>query len=127
MNRQLNLLNLELVVLLFLSGCVGNRQISYQADVYPIIKDKCLACHTPPQGDGYKKGGLDMTGYSALKKGSFYGTIIKPGDSQHSSLNMLVEGRADNCTQMLHKDSDRLTQQEIDSFRYWVDQGAKNN
>ena len=53
-----------------LSGCVTTSQISYQDDVQPIFFDKCIGCHTPPYGEGYRKTRLDMGSYKALMNGS---------------------------------------------------------
>jgi len=37
-----------------------------------------------------------MATYGDLMRGSIYEPVIVPGDSRHSILNMLVEGRADS-------------------------------
>lgn len=116
-----------ILIIAILTGCATGRQVSYQQDVRPTLEKNCLACHTQPQGAGYRKGGLDLTNYKSMMRGTIYGPVIKPGDSQHSTLNMLVEGRADACIRMPHDKGYPLTQQEIEILRLWVDQGAKNN
>jgi hypothetical protein len=110
-----------------LTGCATGHQVSYQQDVRPVIEKNCIACHIPPQGVGYRTGGLDLTSHQTLMRGTVYGPVIKPGDSQHSILNMLVEVRADACIRMPHEKGYPLTPQEIDLLHRWVDQGAKNN
>jgi len=101
-------------------------EISYTQDVYPLIYDYCLNCHSPG-GKGYKKSGLDMTTYKSLMKGTKFGPIIKPGDPETSVLVMLLEGRANSALSMPHGISGGLYKQHITTIRKWVHQGAKNN
>ena len=115
------------VLVTFLPGCASQPHISFQRDIYPILESNCLACHTPPQGNGYLKTRLNMTSYQTLMQGSLYGPVILPGDSYHSRLNMLVEGRVDASMRMPHGRDEPLTQREIEALRLWVEQGARNN
>jgi len=110
-----------------LTGCVKEeRQISYTRHVQPILHTHCIECHSPHTGQGYLETGLIMTSYEALMQGTWYGPVIVPGDSRHSILNMLVEGRADPSMRMPHGRAP-LAQEQIDILRLWVDQGARNN
>ena len=111
----------------FLTGCASQPRMSYQRDVYPILEYNCLACHTPPQGKGYVKTHLNMQSYDTLMQGTYYGPVIVPGDSRHSILNMLVEGRVNASMRMPHARDEPLTQHEIEVLRLWVEQGAQNN
>ena len=109
---------------LALSAC-GQKEISYVADVQPIIKQYCLECHAEG-GEGQMKSGLVMSSYDSLMKGTKFGSIVKPGDSLSSVLIMLVEGRADPSIKMPH-DKDSLPKEQIEVLKKWVEQGAKNN
>ncbi len=109
---------------LLLAAC-GQKQISFKADVQPIIKQYCLECHGSG-GQGTLASGLDMTTYESLMKGTRYGSIVKPGDSLSSVLNMLVEGRANPAIKMPHG-KEPLPQEQAAALRTWVDQRAKNN
>ena len=115
------------VLATFLAGCASQPQVSFQRDVYPILENNCLACHMPPQGKGYVKTRLNMQSYEALMQGTRYGPVILPGDSHHSILIMLVEGRVDASMRMPHGRDEPLTPQEIEVLRLWVKQGAQNN
>jgi Planctomycete cytochrome C len=110
-----------------LSGCVARQTISYHQDVYPILEANCLACHRPPDGEGYLKTHLNMESYRSLMQGTLYGPVIIPGDSRKSILNMLVEGRADASLRMPHHRDEPLTAKEIGILQLWVDQGARDN
>ncbi len=114
----------------FLSGAwmtaaAADHPVTYSEDILPIIKVRCLECHQPG-GSGYEKSGLDMRTYESLMKGTKYGPIVVPGDAFSSNLNVLVEGRAASKIRMPHNRK-KLTRCEIDSFRRWVNLGAKNN
>lgn len=114
-----------------LGGCSGekpDKQISFQKDVFPIIKAKCLECHVVPDGKGYKQSGLVLSTYQDLMKGTKNGPVIVPGQSLNSSFNRLIEGRpgVDPSIQMPHGGV-KLPDADLLTVRKWVDQGAKNN
>jgi hypothetical protein len=115
------------VILLLNSGCVKEeRQVSFRDQVQPILRSNCIECHVPPDGEGYLKTGLSMATYEDLMHGTIYGPVIARGDSQHSILNMLVEGRVDPSMRMPHGRKP-LDTEEIEILRLWVDQGALDN
>ncbi len=68
-----------------------------------------------------------MESYDTLMKGTIFGTVIIPGDSRRSVINKLTEGRAGELMRMPHGDVRKLTAEEIESFKLWVNQGALNN
>jgi len=111
-------------VTLLLAAC-GQKEISYKADVQPILKQYCLECHAEG-GDGYAKSGLLMTSHESLMKGTKFGSIITPGDGLSSVLIMLVEGRTDPSIKMPHG-KESLPKDKIAVLKQWVVQGAKNN
>jgi len=110
-----------------LIGCATEPAVSYQLDIDPILQEKCSQCHIPPNGTGYRMTGLSMESYKTLMQGTVYGAVIIPGDSRRSILNKLVEGRAGNYMRMPHNKDEPLTEEEIQAFRLWVNQGALNN
>jgi uncharacterized membrane protein len=113
---------------LFLArGCATQKVVSFQNDIEPVLHDKCLQCHKPPDGAGYVQTGLDMESYDTLMKGTIFGTVIIPGDSKRSVLNKLTEGRAGDSMRMPHGDAKKLTAEEIELLNLWVSQGALNN
>lgn len=109
---------------LMLAAC-GTREVSFKADVQPILKQYCLECHAEG-GKGAEASGLLMTSHESLMKGTKFGSIIKPGDSLSSVLIMLVEGRADPSIKMPHG-KESLPKEKIEVLKKWVEQGAKNN
>lgn len=114
-----------------LAGCSGEKPakpVSFQKDVYPILKASCAECHTAPDGEGYQKSGLAVGTYEELMKGTKMGPVIIPGQSLNSSLNRLIEGRpgVNPSIQMPHGKV-KLPEEKLTLIRKWVDQGAKNN
>ena len=109
---------------LLLAAC-GEKEVSFRADIQPILAQSCLECHSAG-GAGYEKSGLLMSSYEDLMKGTRFGAIVKPGDTLTSALIMLVEGRADPSIRMPHH-KDPLSKDQIALLRSWVEQGAKNN
>jgi len=105
----------------------GGGEISFKSDVQPIIHDYCLNCHIPG-GKGYVKSGLDMSTYESLMKGTKYGAVVKPGDSETSTFTKLLTGtnRGLKMPAGLNA-SGTLDRQYILTLRKWVQQGAKNN
>lgn len=109
---------------LVLAAC-GEKEISYKADIQPILQQYCVECHAEG-GTGYEKSGLLLTSYESVMKGTRFGSIIKPGDALSSTLIMLVEGRADPSIKMPHG-KESLPKEKIELLKQWVKQGAKNN
>jgi hypothetical protein len=116
-----------LMVCVYIVGCATTHQISYQQDVRPIFVDKCITCHTPPDGEGYKKSGLDMESHETLMEGSIYGPAIVPSNPRNSPVMILIEGRAGDLTRTLNKMHKPLSDHEIEVLSLWIEQGAQNN
>ena len=108
------------------SGC-ATQQVSYRDDVAPILESRCIKCHAAPDGKGYMATGLAMDSYDALIRGTDYGPVIVAGDSRRSILNMLVEGRAGLQQRMPHNDEVGLSDDQIETLKRWVNQGAPDN
>ena len=113
-----------LAATVFLAAC-GQKEISFKAEVQPVIAQYCLECHGDG-GKGTQASGLLMTSHDSLMKGTRFGSIIKPGDSLSSVLILLVEGRASPAIKMPHS-KEPLPKEKIMVLKKWVEQGAKNN
>lgn len=109
-----------------LAGCMVEDAVSYSRDVKPIIQNNCLSCHEQG-GSGYEASGFSMETYDDLMKGTKFGPMIIPGDSEGSNMIVLMEGRADPSISMPHGDLDPVRKNDIDTIRRWIDQGAEKN
>jgi len=112
--------------------CVGcARQVSFKSDVDPILKARCLSCHSSG-GEGYAASGFSVESYQSVMKGTRYGPVIEPGSSIGSTLTRLIEHQADPSIAMPKSShpgmsSEYLSQKQIDAIKKWIDQGAKDN
>lgn len=114
------------VAVLLLPAC-ATQQVSFSNDVVPILQDRCIKCHAPPDGKGYRETGLSMLTYESLMTGTDYGPVIIAGDSRRSIFNMMVEGRAGKKQRMPHNEAEALSRAQIDTLKEWVNQGALDN
>jgi hypothetical protein len=111
------------VPLFMLAAC--EKQVSFSIDVMPILEAKCLSCHAEGE-KGYEASGLSVESYEQLMKGTRQGPVIEPGYSYFSTIQIVVEHRADPSSSM-PRDSVKLSNQEIQIIGEWIDQGARNN
>ena len=111
---------------LFLASCGGDPTISFSQDVKPIIDQQCVSCHQP-DGQGVVASGFDMSSYDGLMKGAQFGPMIIAGDVEGSNMLVLMEGRADPSISMPHGQNKPVPQEDIETIRKWIAQGAENN
>lgn len=105
------------------TGC-GDKAVTYQANIKPILDANCASCHVPG-AEGYEKTGLRMDNYEGLMKGTKFGPVVVPGSSVSSTLYRLVAGKADPSIRMPHGKS-ALPDADVATIATWIDQGAKN-
>jgi hypothetical protein len=106
---------------------LGGDEVSFKNDVQPILHDYCVSCHSPG-GKGYVKSGLDLTSYEGLMKGTKFGKVVIPGNSDASTFTKLLTGTNKGLKMPAGLNaSGTLDRQYILILRKWVKQGAKNN
>jgi hypothetical protein len=113
------------IMLLSISACEQESQISYGTQVEPILQEHCKECHSL-NGEGYKKSGFSVESYEQLMKGTKFGAVIIPGAAVTSTLYILITGKADPSISMPHGRKP-LSDYDIKLIKTWIDQGAKNN
>jgi uncharacterized membrane protein len=109
-----------------LTACNSQKQVSFKADVAPILQARCMECHNK-DGEGFKASGLNFETYADVMKGTRFGPVIKAGDSVSSTLMRLIEGKADPSINMPHGNREPLTAQEIQTIKSWINAGAMDN
>ncbi|MDX1928176.1 MAG: PSD1 and planctomycete cytochrome C domain-containing protein [Pirellulaceae bacterium] len=95
------------------------RPISFVEDVQPILKAACIKCHGPLRQEGEYR--LDVREV-ALTGGANYAPNIIPNNAADSPLMHFVTGQVDDM--LMPAKGNRLTAQQIDILRAWIDQGA---
>ena len=114
---------LIVVLCLLLTSC--EKQVSFSENVMPILEANCVSCHA--EGSvGFQASGLSVESYEQLMKGTHEGPVIEPGYSYFSTLQIVVDHRADPSVSM-PENSAKLSSQEIQIIGEWIDQGARNN
>ncbi|MFZ0106596.1 MAG: c-type cytochrome domain-containing protein [Thiobacillus sp.] len=117
-------LTLSAATLAALLGGCGDKPLTYQADIKPILDANCVACHVPG-GTGYDQTGLQLDSYDAVMKGTKLGPVVVAGSSVSSTLYRLVSGQADPSIRMPHGQG-ALPDADVSKIAAWIDQGAKN-
>jgi mono/diheme cytochrome c family protein len=105
--------------------CAAKPQASFQEDVFPIFKGRCIDCHQPG-GQGYEQSGLDLSTYEGVMKGTKFGPIVIPGDPNTSNLIWLLDWRGSPELRMPHGKR-KLSTCDRDAIRNWIREGANNN
>ena len=100
-------------------------QVSFDEDVFPVIKIRCLECHQPG-GSGYEKSGLDLSTYEGLMKGTKHGPVVKPGNALESNILRVIDRRTSRKIWMPHERK-QLSRCERQALRFCVMQGALDN
>jgi hypothetical protein len=108
------------------AGCERlERQVSYGADVEPILDRACRESHAIGK-QGFAASGLSVASHEDLMRGTRFGPVVLAGDADSSVLVQLIEGRANPSLKMPHGD-ESLYPGEIETFLIWVSQGAVDN
>lgn len=90
-------------------GGAGGKEYSYTADVYPVFKSKCTACHSSAGPGAFKLSGDPAADYAGIK------TLVNTGSPADSTL--LVKG----TTPMMGLAAGSA---EYETIKGWITQGA---
>ncbi len=120
-------------VLLF-SACVAASTASAQVmshdeaeahfalKVQPLLKEKCFACHGDDPDE--LEGGFDMTSLDELMfGGDAYENALVPGSPDESAIYEAILWKNEDL-EMPPKENDRLTSEQIEVVRQWIESGA---
>src|SRR5437879_5426866 len=95
-------------------------KITYDDNVLPILRDKCIACHSPDKS----RGGLVVSSFTTLMQGGSSGEVIKPGDPDNSRLFLLVSHKQEP---FMPPKSPMIAAESIETIRQWIAGGALEN
>jgi len=105
----------------------SNALVSYNREIRPLLSDKCFACHGPDVSK--VKAGLRLdipaSAFGELEKNKGHFAIV-PGQPDKSELIKRIASN-DPAIMMPMPESHltRLTTEEINLFKRWIEQGAK--
>lgn len=108
-----------ILMLFFLPGTLlaQGQKLTYQDNVLPLLREKCASCHNPDN----KKGGLNVTNFTALMEGGSRGKSIEPGDPEQSTLYLLM---AHQEQPHMPPKSPRLPDKDLQLVANWIKAGA---
>lgn len=92
--------------------------VDFEADIAPIFDQHCIACH----GASKQSADLRLDLRSSILKGSSSGPVVDAGMSEKSRLIQVVSGQDPDY--QMPPEGDRLTPEQINLLRAWIDQGA---
>jgi WD40 repeat protein len=96
------------------------QEVSYSRDIWPVIQRNCQGCHQP----ALKKGYLDLTSYEAFARGGMSGPVFAPGKPGES---LVVAHLTGDQQPRMPVEEDPLSDEAIDLFRKWIEQGAEDD
>lgn len=106
----------------------ASAAVDFAKEIQPILENNCVRCHNPKATD-VEKGNTDYLIDSA--KAAIRGRYIVPGKGADSKVYKTVIAPDDDDDLMPPADaikagsSRRLTKEETDKLKTWIDEGAK--
>ncbi|MBI5472445.1 MAG: hypothetical protein HY961_08885 [Ignavibacteriae bacterium] len=121
-----------LIVQLATIGQEKDEKVSFKASVFPIIKARCLPCHSE---DNFNPSELSMDSYDQIAKGGKNGVPFKPGNSKESLMIQKLSEDPPFGDRMPLNSKKKIREgkavwlnaEQIKTIATWIDQGAKNN
>ncbi|MDP1678408.1 MAG: c-type cytochrome domain-containing protein [Bacteroidota bacterium] len=113
--------------LLFLLGrttAQDKDEVSFSKNLYPILKSKCLKCH---EKDDENPNNYAMDNVSLMRTSGKTKNIVIPGDGAKSYLILKLLPNPPKGAQMPIFSKKKLSEEDVDLFKRWIDQGAKDN
>ena len=106
------------------TGAKTRTPVDFNRDIRPIFSENCYACHGPDKNK--RKAGLRLDrqedAFSKSESGDF---AIVPGDLSKSKLLKLIVSSDDDERMPPPKTGKRLTKEQVELLRRWIEQGAK--
>jgi hypothetical protein len=94
--------------------------VSFEKDIAPILRGKCLRCH----GDNNPQGGLRLSTFAGIEAaGSSKRKLFLPGKLEGSAL--LAKLTTTNAAQRMPKGTAKLSREEIEKVAIWILQGGR--
>ncbi|MEY5024980.1 MAG: hypothetical protein RLZZ244_508, partial [Verrucomicrobiota bacterium] len=98
-------------------GAGSGKVPDFHADVAPILRDYCAACHS----GGEREGDLNVETYEALRKGGEHGSVLPKSDGGEGLLSGVLHGKR---PAMPPKKEAQPTPEELAVLDAWLKAGA---
>jgi hypothetical protein len=113
-----------ILLMLFWCTSLPAQTVSFSKDVFPLVKSKCLKCH---EKDDENPNNFAMDNLALIKSSGRAKDMVIPGDGANSYLVIKLLPKPPKGAQMPIFSKKKLSEDEINIFRNWIDQGAKDN
>lgn len=100
----------------------GPLKLDFNRDIQPILSENCYHCHGPDAAE--RKGDLRLDDETMAKAARDGQPAILPGDSHASTLIQRIFSDDPDEVMPTPRSNRRLTQEQKDLLRRWVDEGA---
>jgi len=108
------------MILLCALPLCGQAPVSFHNDIRPILSAQCAGCHQPAGA----QADLLLTTYDGLRKGGRKGPAVTPGNAAESLLIRYLTGA---ITPQMPFGGKPLPDAQIDLFRRWIGEGARDD
>ena len=119
-------------VALVLGGCLyGNpgaaqeRTVDFSREVRPILSQNCFTCHGPADDRRRRDLRLDTPEGFFADRPEFGGPVVVAGSAEESLLYQRITNEVEQ--DRMPRNREALTDDEIETIRLWIDQGAERN
>ena len=99
------------------------RVVDFEREVRPVLSENCFACHGPDEATRQRGLRLDTREGWFEDRGRLGGPVIVEGDAEASSLFQRLTHR--NARLRMPQGADPLTDDQVETIRLWIDQGAE--
>ena len=101
----------------------AEQSVNFSREIRPILSQYCFACHGPDEEQRKAKLRLDTKEGAISSEDGVH--IIKPGASGESELIKRIMSGDEDEVMPPPKDGVKLSAEQIELLKRWVDQGAK--
>ena len=101
---------------------VAERQVVFAREVRPILSRNCFQCHGPDDDNRQMGLRLDIPDGFAGDRGAFGGPVVIPGNAEGSLMFQRITAEAESFR--MPRDREALTEDEVETIRLWINQGA---
>ncbi len=100
-------------------GAAGNQGVSFEEQVAPILKEKCVNCH----GEQRSSANLKLDTFANMRKGGRGGLLLVPRNPNASLIMRKLVAPDDN--QRMPKNGPALERDQIQLIGRWIAEGAR--
>ena len=102
---------------------IAEREVDFDREVRPILSENCFTCHGPDDQQRQRGLRLDVKEGPFGDRGHFGGPVIVPESSAKSILHYRIT--AEDARVRMPWGREPLTDDQIETIRLWIDQGAE--